>query len=179
MSDRPDDANDADEPPEKPPSEASDTRDADELTEDTESSETAEAGEVADPVEPAALGENEGPRRRDAPLADLAASVSEDAASDDDFDELFEEAGESVIDGEDVWEELLDENGDAGLVAEVVDTDLDRDVRVIESRLCHGCPHFATPPDVHCNHDGTEIREVVDTDHFEVVDCPMVTDDVE
>lgn len=116
--------------------------------------------------------------RRDAPLADLAASVTEQPA-DDSFEELFEESGEPVIDGEDVWNELLEEDSEARVVAEVVETDLDRDVRIIESRLCHGCPYFATPPDVHCNHEGTEIREVVDTDHFEVADCPMVVDDLD
>lgn len=117
--------------------------------------------------------------RHDAPLADLRDAVQEDAAGDDDFDEFFEESDEDVIDGEEAWDELLDESGTTGGVAEVVETDEARDVRVIESRVCHGCPYFTDPPEVACTHDGTDIREVVDTSHFEVADCPMVVDDVD
>jgi len=35
-------------------------------------------------------------------------------------------------------------------------------------------------PRCHCTNEGTEIREVVDTDHYEVTDCPkMVGEDFE
>lgn len=54
-----------------------------------------------------------------------------------------------------------------------------RDVRTISKATCHGCPHFGTPPELACTHEGTDILAMVDSDHFRVADCPMVVDDEE
>ncbi|MGB9964965.1 hypothetical protein [Halobacterium sp. CBA1126] len=114
------------------------------------------------------------------PLADLREDVEERREADDDqFDELFTDVDVGSVDEEAVWEELsasADESvADAAGVAESVDSEeLDRDVRVVEKRLCQGCQHFTDPPETACTHDGTTIEAEVDTDHFRVVDCPVV-----
>ena len=123
----------------------------------------------------------EAPKRDDAPLAGLRADIEERRqrrqSSTQDVDEVFEEAGsEPVVDGEQVWEDLLaGQDGEAGVLAfgEPVDGE-SADVTVIPSRVCHSCTHFGDPPELHCTHDGTTIRCMVDMDHYEVVDCPVV-----
>jgi len=125
------------------------------------------------------------PGERDAPLSDLATGVREREAereheSDPDFDELFEAVDVEGVDGEQAWRDLLaEEEGEPLAVGERVQTDENRDVRRIENRTCHNCQYFGEPPTLHCTHEGTEIRRVVDTDHYEVVDCPMVVDEEE
>lgn len=104
-----------------------------------------------------------GDETRDAPLADLAADVRRRAERND--------AGESAAD-DDVWDDLFDE-GDVAEVVSSPDDDEGQNVQVISDRLCHNCPHFATPPEFGCTHEGTEIRELVETDRFRVVDCPV------
>lgn len=104
------------------------------------------------------------------PLADLAADVGErgNGEGDDLFKEVFAEMETADLDPEEVWSEL--EGGDEA-------ADEGSDVRVQHRSVCHGCKYFSTPPEMHCNHEGTEILEVVDTDHYEVVDCPMMVGD--
>lgn len=116
------------------------------------------------------------------PLSDLAADVRErrEREPDEDFGELFSEVEVGEVDGEAAWRELLmEDEGEPLAIGERVETDEDRDVRVIENRTCHRCQYFGEPPELHCTHEGTEIRRVVDTDHYEVVDCPMVVDEEE
>lgn len=119
------------------------------------------------------------------PLADLREDVerSRDAETDDDFEELFTDVDVGSVDEEEVWEQLsstADESvaDAAGVAASAsVDADaeeLDRDVTVVQKRLCQGCEHFSDPPETACRHDGTTIEAEVDTDHFRVVDCPVV-----
>ncbi|WP_336036495.1 hypothetical protein [Halobacterium yunchengense] len=126
-----------------------------------------------------------------APLSDLREDVERrreeaDAAAADDAAELFREMDVGDVDEESVWSELSaaaqtpsvgpgeavpDEGtGDAAATG----TGDDRSVTVVEKRLCHGCPHFADPPETACTHEGTSIDAEVDTDHFRVVDCPVV-----
>ncbi|GAA0646730.1 hypothetical protein [Salarchaeum japonicum] len=120
---------------------------------------------------------------RSAPLSELATGVREREASresDQEFDELFSEVDVGELDGEQAWRDLLaEEEGEPLAIGERVQTDEDRDVRVIENRTCHNCQYFGEPPELHCTHEGTDIRRVVDTDHYEVVDCPMVVDEEE
>jgi hypothetical protein len=60
------------------------------------------------------------------------------------------------------------------------DEGADRAERVVEKRsYCQGCEYFSAPPEVHCTHQGTEILEAVDMEHFRVVDCPVVAEDEE
>lgn len=127
-----------------------------------------------------------------APLSDLREDVEQrreqGAADDDDFEELFTEMDVGDVDEETVWSEVGEaaqtpsvgageavaddtETGGGGATDDVHDT---RDVTVVEKRQCHNCPHFADPPETACTHDGTTIEAEVDTDHFRVVDCPVV-----
>ena len=109
----------------------------------------------------------------DAPLSSLASSLDErrDRRTERD-DELFDEEAVTEIDTDVVWERL-DETEPTG-----TPDGASSDVRVIEKRqYCEQCPHFSTPPDVECGHDGTEILELVDMEQFRVVDCPKVEAD--
>ncbi|MEE6209438.1 hypothetical protein U3A55_04585 [Salarchaeum sp. III] len=120
---------------------------------------------------------------RSAPLSDLATGVrerGESRAGDQEFDDLFSEVDVTDVDGEQAWRDLLaEQEGEPLAVGQQVESEEDRDVRHIENRTCHNCQYFGEPPELHCTHEGTEIRRVVDTDHYEVVDCPMVVDEEE
>lgn len=115
-----------------------------------------------------------------APLAELAADVGsrETEPEDEEIEEVFEEM-EPETDVDALWEEIESSEAEEPLVAgePVEAVGSDRDVRVIPNRICHRCRFFGDPPDLSCTHEGTEIREVVDTEHYEVVDCPMVVDE--
>lgn len=162
--------------------------------------------DAAEPAAPTAGAEEEAGEdtaadpetQDDAPMADLRRRIEErahgevengadgeDPRTDVDFEDAFEEmdmddeAG-SGIEADDVWAEL--EGGGearAEAVGERVRTDEDRDVRHIPKSTCHSCPYFGEPPEVACTHEGTEIREVVGPEEFEVVDCPVVAQDDE
>ena len=115
------------------------------------------------------------------PLGDLAREVAERRrgrkrrGDDDLFESALGGVGEGEFDDEDLWERLSPGEGVAAPTVEVdVDAGDGRDVRTVPSRLCHGCPHFADPPEMACTHEGTEIIERVDDGHFCVADCPMV-----
>ncbi|NHN41310.1 hypothetical protein G9C85_06625 [Halorubellus sp. JP-L1] len=109
---------------------------------------------------------------RSGPLGDLAADVDgrrERSRSAD--DELFDEVDVGEVDADELWAQV--ESDDRNVTA-----DGERAIRKVEKRkYCQGCPHFATPPDVHCSHEGTDIIEQVDMAHFEVADCPVVLED--
>jgi hypothetical protein len=75
------------------------------------------------------------------------------------------------VEVEEVWAEL----GSDDLTGESdADAESGPEVRVQDKHVCHGCEYFSTPPEMHCEHEGTEIREVADTEHYEVLDCPMI-----
>ena len=124
---------------------------------------------------------------------------------EDALDDTFEDMSVGTVDMDAVWEQLGQEgveptveppvepanlaggsrSGETATetenstVGSDVDFDVfaDRDVRVIEKRtFCQGCRYFSDPPTVACSHEGTEILELVDVDHFRVVDCPMVAE---
>lgn len=139
--------------------------------------------------------------RRDAPLTDLAEEVGRrrEERTADAVEEAFTEMDvEGDVDAEDVWDrldrnetttEVEDAAADPALDAEADDdpvaapvgesVDVDGDERVIPSRICHGCRYFGSPPEMACTHEGTEIREMVDVDHYRVVDCPVIVDEGE
>ncbi|MCG1003913.1 MULTISPECIES: hypothetical protein [Halobacterium] len=120
------------------------------------------------------------------PLADLREDIERsreaDAETDDDFEDLFTDVDVGSVDEDEVWKDLSESAdepvADAAGVAASVDVDgmeeVDRDVTVVQKRLCQGCQHFSDPPETACRHDGTTIEAEVDTDHFRVVDCPVV-----
>lgn len=107
----------------------------------------------------------------DAPLGDVAGDVRERRAraSDRPDDRLFEEQDVTEIDADVVWDRLEGEDAPAPPEAAT------REVREVEKgEYCEHCPFFSPPPDVHCTNEGTEILELVDMEHFRVVDCPKV-----
>ncbi|WP_198661995.1 hypothetical protein [Halorussus litoreus] len=122
---------------------------------------------------------------RDGPMADVATKVDERRQRDRERESTdpFESVDVGELDGEKLWERLADEEGEgpsvtvpAGESVAVEDRDewAGRDVRTIPKETCHGCPHFADPPDLACTHEGTAILAMTDSEHFRVVDCPMV-----
>jgi hypothetical protein len=128
--------------------------------------------------------------REGAPLSDLREDVDErraagaegGAGGDDDFEELFAEMEVGDLDEAEVWTALAESADepvvDPDVVAEAVaeSADADGDTTVVEKSLCHGCPHFADPPETACTHDGTTIEAEVDTEHFRVRECPVVAE---
>ncbi|MFB6218367.1 MAG: hypothetical protein ABEH77_04170, partial [Halobacteriaceae archaeon] len=111
------------------------------------------------------------------PLGDLAADVG--GRDEEELDAIFEEAFTEMevedVDADDVWEELERDETPAERAAEP-----EQEVRTQHKNVCHSCEYFSEPPSMHCTHEGTEIRRVVDADHYEVVDCPMgVAEDLE
>lgn len=115
-----------------------------------------------------------GGRDADAPLSSLASSIEErrGQSADRPDDELFSEESVPEIDADVVWDRLEDDDP-----PELPDQ-AERDVRVVEKRsYCEQCPFFSEPPEVSCAHDGTEILDLVDMDHFRVVNCPKVRED--
>lgn len=108
------------------------------------------------------------------PLGDLADRVENRRRERDDadYDDLFTEQQADDVDRETLWEQVT-----ADEPTERVAED-ERDVREISKRAyCQGCEHFSDPPDVRCGHEGTEILEAVDLEHFRVVNCPVVKED--
>lgn len=111
------------------------------------------------------------------PLSNLARRVGEGTDAADAGGE-FRPVETAEIDSEDVWADLEAGASDEPITTgERVDSAAEGDVRIIPKRTCHTCPYFGAPPELHCTHEGTEIREVASPEEFEVVDCPMVVDD--
>lgn len=119
----------------------------------------------------------------DDPRRDVATSrpASELDDEDADADALVPDAASDAADAADEFEEMAVDTMDPDAALDEIEPE-DPDeipegtVRVVSDRTCHGCRFFADPPDLACTHAGTEIRRVVDTDHFEVVNCPIVVD---
>ncbi|MFB6197800.1 MAG: hypothetical protein ABEI52_05950, partial [Halobacteriaceae archaeon] len=112
----------------------------------------------------------------DAPMEDLARRVAERGDAPESGGE-FEAVETAEIDTEDVWADLEAGTSDEPITTgERVEGAEAGDVRIIPKRTCHTCPYFGEPPDLHCNHEGTEIIEVVNSEEYKVSDCPMVID---
>jgi len=93
--------------------------------------------------------------------------LPEGTASDDPFERLPEgDASDDPFERMDAdpAEEIEADASDAG------------ESVVPKHRYCESCEHFEAPPAVRCTHPGTEIRELVDMEHFRVFDCPVVAD---
>ena len=126
----------------------------------------------------------------DDPFAELGPGVDGDApniegdgpdegATVDSGDDAFERMDVAGPAEEDVWEFLdadaegTDAFGDAAFVSGRGDTE-----HVVSKRTyCQQCPHFASPPEVACAHEGTSILEAVGFDEFRVRNCPMVSEE--
>jgi hypothetical protein len=169
----------------------------DDPTEGSEDPEPATGSEDAPEFEfPSADPDAEDPR--EGPMGDLAAEIDRRRESDGDADlgDLFEDTDVEEVDREALWRQVAGEEAAERVDAEVdgsadgptvespsidgEESHGDRAERVVEKRsYCQGCEHFSAPPDVHCSHEGTEILEAVDMEHFRVADCPVVAEDEE
>lgn len=113
--------------------------------------------------------------RRAGPLGAVADAVDERRSRGESIDEgLFAEEEMPEVDAEVVWTQL-EEGGP------VAPPSPDREeIRTVEKGThCERCEYFSAPPEMHCTHDGTEIRELVDVDHVRVVNCPVVRENEE
>ena len=101
------------------------------------------------------------------PLADLANRVRD--RDTDPSEDLFEEADVSQVDPDTVWEQLEREEPAKD------DPEHEPESRVVEkASYCETCEYFDAPPAMRCTHEGTEIRQLVDFEHVEVYNCPIV-----
>lgn len=110
------------------------------------------------------------------PLADLAADVDarRERSAGDVFEEAFAEQPYESIDEGSEWDASdEDEESEFGAVGEVIEAG-EKTYVVSKRNFCERCRYFSEPPDVHCTHDGTEIREFVDMDHVRLYSCPIV-----
>ena len=123
---------------------------------------------------------------------DSFAEVGEDEpATDVDSSELFEEVEVGEVDGEAVWDAIVEGDADAEeLLGEEprVESETEPaaeptespDEHVIDKReYCQRCEFFAEPPDATCTNEDAEIVELVDSDRFRVQGCPKVAADDE
>lgn len=172
-----DDVTDADEAPETDDgtyTDADPTVDdvTDETTVDRDGRETAENSDDVDGVQT-----TDGPD----PFADIDASPG---AGDP-----FEAIEVEPVDEDVLWEDLVGGDADSPVAGDVAVESttggdppvtgpavaVEGDEAVVPKRAyCEGCEHFSAPPETACTHPGTEIRELVDVDHFRVVNCPVV-----
>ncbi|OYR53066.1 hypothetical protein DJ73_08830, partial [Halorubrum sp. Ea1] len=112
--------------------------------------------------------------RRDDPFDELGP-----ADSGADLDDAFERMDVAGPAEEDVWESLdADaEDGDAFGDAAFVSGGGETEHVVSKRAYCQQCPHFTSPPEVACAHEGTSILEAVGFDEFRVRNCPMVSEE--
>ena len=116
------------------------------------------------------------------PLADLAAAVRDREDRPRSEDDLFESVEVDSIDADAVWADLEGPDSSAASPESPLSdrgaADVSGEESVVPKRsYCERCRYFTDPPEVACTHDGTEIVELVDADHFRVRDCPMVGGD--
>lgn len=151
----------------------------------------AEPSDGAAPREPPADGdEAAGAAEGSAPLSDLARRVGERrrrCESGSNADDLFDEMNVGEVDEETLWASLADSEaaeathvgagGDAP-VEEVREDVPGYDEHLVpKAEFCAQCPYLSDPPELACDHEGTEIVEVADSETFRVRDCPMVEDE--
>ena len=114
--------------------------------------------------------------QQDEPLADLAADVDARRRGDEDdlFDSAFDEQPYEEVEEDSVWDAVEEEQAsEFGAVGEVVEAG-EKTYVVSKRNFCERCRHFSEPPEVHCTHEGTEIREFPDMDHVRLYSCPIV-----
>lgn len=155
--------------------------------------EPAENAEQAD-REPVGVDRQEAPATRHeerAPLDDLSREVRErrerEAQEQPAESDLFEAVDVGEIDAEQVWEEIVSEEEraegkavGAGSEAEKVGSggpDQRPEHLLPKSEFCGRCPYLTEPPELACSHEGTDIVEVADVDHFRVRGCPFAAED--
>lgn len=128
--------------------------------------------------------EAEGAVDEDAPLSELAREAQE--SSEAERSELFEEVDVGDVDGEAIWEAVVEEGqppeellGEPGEPSAAEPTS-QPDEHVVDKReYCQRCEFFSEPPETACTNEGTEIIELVDNDSFRVRNCPKTGEDDE
>lgn len=119
---------------------------------------------------------------REGPLADLAERVESRQSTQETG--LFESVDVDSIDGEELLNNVTDSqrgfddasDGTEPIGEELSERNLDASEDVLDKRTyCQQCPYLSEPPNLRCEHDGTAILEVIDSDRFRVRGCPMVT----
>jgi len=104
---------------------------------------------------------------------------------EDPFDELddapdagFDSVDVDEVDVEDVWASLDESETppapEVSLGSNAEPVAGGEEHLVPKAEYCERCPHFADPPEVACDHEGTTIVAVEDADRFRVRGCPMV-----
>ncbi|MFB6093616.1 MAG: hypothetical protein ABEJ77_01575 [Halanaeroarchaeum sp.] len=121
---------------------------------------------------------DEGTEGDPGPLEELRSAVDA-RRREEDAEAHFAEMDVGDLDEEEVWTDLLLEDGPSeGSFPPTATAEADDGpIHVVTKQLCHNCEHFGDPPTLHCTHDGTEILALVDMDHYRVSDCPMVDRD--
>ena len=112
-------------------------------------------------------------RRATSPFADLPGNKR--GWTGDPFEveeELFKERDTGDLDPDAVWQELT-----------AVDSGDSEDQRrkrtyadVSKHTYCEQCEYVSGPPEIDCQHDGTEIVEFLDMETIRVIDCPVVAE---
>lgn len=83
---------------------------------------------------------------------------------------LFEEMNTESLDPDAVWQELTAAESEEGVSQPQKRTYSE----VSKHSYCEQCEHFSGPPDITCQHEGTEIIEFLDMETVRVIDCPVV-----
>ena len=153
----------------------------DDATPDSADDPTADDATADSPDDPAADSSDDA--TADVPLSELASEVAADADAVDPEESPFETVDTADIDPEEAWERLEADEGfqppESEPTAEPVEeTEADAPEHVVDKRqYCQQCPYLSSPPELSCDHEGTEIVEVRDSDNFRVRNCPMIGED--
>jgi hypothetical protein len=109
------------------------------------------------------------------PFADLGDAASGDDPVPDAGTAVGDPAGpESPEDGETAEGEFVEMDSADDPSVSVEETNAGAEAVVPKRSYCERCEFFSAPPSVRCTNPGTEILELVDYEHFRVVDCPVV-----
>ncbi|WP_435194936.1 hypothetical protein [Natronomonas sp. EA1] len=125
--------------------------------------------DTADSVDP--LDELDDVEVESDPFTDLGEVTPDDDPFEDLSTETPDEADLSTL------LEGPPEEEDDGLIAPALDEDIEvvnGEAVVPKRRYCEQCEHFSAPPDATCTYEGSEVRELVDMNHFRVYRCPVV-----
>lgn len=156
-----------------------DDESSDERAPPADSADDPALDDSADDRSPHDSAENES---ADGPLGALRREVDSRTAADDSdasdaaVDDTFAEMRVDDIDSEDLWADLLLDDGptEGSFPPTATTHRAEGTYHEVTKRLCHRCEYFGDPPILHCTHEGTTIHELVDMDHYLVSDCPMV-----
>lgn len=135
-------------------------------------------------------GEFDADTAEEAPLGNIAEEVQRrrerrERESEAESD-LFEEMDVREVDSDELWDVIFGEEereeaegravgagGEAEQIGTAPGADDRPEHRIPKAKYCQRCPYLSAPPMVACDHDGTDIVEVSDSEHFVVRGCPF------